>query len=300
MESYTVGVNTDDIKYDTVVIYHAGCADGLAAAWSFRQTDKFGPIHFHHAFERSFKKDKKFPDINNKDVYIVDYSYPRDELIAMRSVAKSLTILDHHKTAMADLTPPIDGVNTIFDMKKCGAEITWEFLHGDTPAPWWLHHIRDRDLWDWKYTESKYFSAMLSDMGICFESLDAIDAISEEERIHFYNKGKSLIEFQNKEIIALCKFAQLVMFENQPVFAVNSVRYRSEIGSELAARPECKFSFVYRHDINTNEWWISLRGKGGIDLGIVAKKYGGGGHPDAAGFSYKGNIYDILTPINHQ
>jgi nanoRNase/pAp phosphatase (c-di-AMP/oligoRNAs hydrolase) len=31
-----------------------------------------------------------------------------------------------------------------------------------------------------------------------------------------------------------------------------------------------------------------------MDTGQIAKKYGGGGHPNASGFTYTGNISDLF------
>jgi bifunctional oligoribonuclease and PAP phosphatase NrnA len=42
-----------------------------------------------------------------------------------------------------------------------------------------------------------------------------------------------------------------------------------------------------------NEYRVSLRSKGEIDIGAVAKSFGGGGHKNAAGCSVKGEIDDL-------
>jgi len=293
-------------EYDTVVIYHAGCADGLAAAKAFSHAHEygrdFGTVYYHYTFERDFHKDKSMPNLVGKHVFIVDYSYPRNVLVHIRSQALSLTILDHHKTAASDLAEPIPDVISVFDMDRCGAEITWDYLYGVEARPWWLIHIRDRDLWEWKDGNSHAFSAAFTDLGMSFETLDTIHALQGFERNDFYTRGKLITEFQNKEVESLCNFAELVEFEGYAVYALNSPRYRSETGNVLALRPNCKFSFVYRYCIDRDEWWVSLRGisENKIDLGLLAKKYGGGGHPNASGFAYRGNIQGILKPIKKE
>jgi len=42
---------------------------------------------------------------------------------------------------------------------------------------------------------------------------------------------------------------------------------------------------------------VSLRSKRHVDVGLIAKKFGGGGHARAAGFSYNGNIDDVKKQL---
>jgi bifunctional oligoribonuclease and PAP phosphatase NrnA len=45
------------------------------------------------------------------------------------------------------------------------------------------------------------------------------------------------------------------------------------------------------------EYRVSLRSKGDIDIGAVAKEYGGGGHKNAAGCTVRGNIDDLRRSL---
>jgi bifunctional oligoribonuclease and PAP phosphatase NrnA len=46
-----------------------------------------------------------------------------------------------------------------------------------------------------------------------------------------------------------------------------------------------------------SEYRVSLRSKGDIDIGAVAKEYGGGGHKNAAGCTVRGNIDDLRRSL---
>jgi phosphoesterase RecJ-like protein len=46
-----------------------------------------------------------------------------------------------------------------------------------------------------------------------------------------------------------------------------------------------------------HEYRVSLRSKGDIDIGSVAKEYGGGGHKNAAGCTVRGNIDDLRRSL---
>ena len=46
-------------------------------------------------------------------------------------------------------------------------------------------------------------------------------------------------------------------------------------------------------EVGDNDWRVSLRSKGHVDIGAIARAIGGGGHTNAAGCSAKGELDDI-------
>ena len=185
-------------------IYHANCADGLGAAWAVHRALGNG-VEFVAAgygddpFKTMYKGDKnavlpsdrykyKFKD---RDVLIVDFSYPLSTLRAMSAEARSVLVIDHHKTAQEDLselhepmdlgkrTPasyvdflancgrtytvgqpehgeqrvlPVGGnLTAIFDMNRSGAGLTWDYLHDTNSRPKIIDLIEDRDLWKFQF-----------------------------------------------------------------------------------------------------------------------------------------------------
>lgn len=81
----------------TICIYHANCADGFTAAWAVREalgeTVEYIPAGYGD----------EPPDVAGADVIIVDFSYKRPVLERMAHTARSIIVLDHHKTARDDL-----------------------------------------------------------------------------------------------------------------------------------------------------------------------------------------------------
>ena len=62
----------------------------------------------------------------------------------------------------------------------------------------------------------------------------------------------------------------------------------SEIGSRLA--PDCDFAMIWYYDHCDRIIKVSLRAfHDTIDVSEIAKKFGGGGHRKAAGFTLPGN-----------
>ncbi len=123
-----------------ICIYHGNCADGFGAAWTVRKA--LGEIEFYAA---SYQEPP--PDVTGKDVVMVDFSYKRQVLLEMSEKARSILILDHHKTAAEDLVDLPENVIAKFDMSRSGAMLAWDhFFPGESPPPLLLH-IEDRDLW---------------------------------------------------------------------------------------------------------------------------------------------------------
>lgn len=139
----------------TLCIYHAPCADGFSAAWAVSK--RFGDaVRYHPGVHGEAP-----PDVRDEHVLLVDFSYKSPVVRALAAQAASVTILDHHRSAVLDLTPLMeDGtVAGVFDMERSGAVITWEYFHPEDPVPNLLLHVQDRDLWQFKLDGTREISA---------------------------------------------------------------------------------------------------------------------------------------------
>jgi bifunctional oligoribonuclease and PAP phosphatase NrnA len=54
---------------------------------------------------------------------------------------------------------------------------------------------------------------------------------------------------------------------------------------------------VFFKEWDGNQYRISLRSKGGIDVGEVAKRFGGGGHKNASGCTIQGNLESVRQQV---
>jgi len=98
-----------------LVIYHANCADGFTAAWAVRQAME---CDFHPGVHG-----EPPPAVTGRDVILVDFSYPRSQLVDMAQVARSILVLDHHKTAEAELRAGEVKVGTVGEIGLKSAKI---------------------------------------------------------------------------------------------------------------------------------------------------------------------------------
>lgn len=288
-----------------VVIYHGDCYDGFGAAWAAYQ--KLGPeVEYHPA-----KYGQPPPDVRERRVWVVDFSYPRDVLLRMDDEAVSLTVLDHHKTAQADL----EGLPfCTFDMEKSGAVLTWEHFLPGIAVSLLLQYVQDRDLWRFELPHSREFSAALRSYPMDFAEWDRIadrfvaltgNAAPPGPRqwIHpMFEEGTAILRHTQEEVRRISDRAVWVEIRtpafvdnsNRPVPLnvpmVNATSFFSEVGDELCRRhPDAPFGLYYMdRDDGKRQWGMRSRPSEkypeGFDTSEVARSLGGGGHRNASGF----------------
>ncbi len=215
---------------------------------------------------------------------IVDFSYKREILLDVKSRARSLVVLDHHQTAQKDL----EGLNFCkFDMTKSGAMLTWEYFYPSKP-PTIIEYVQDRDLWQWKLPSSKEVSAAIASYPFDFDIWDEL-SISISQLV---NEGRAILRYQNQVIDRLLKNAYKHNINGDEVLVVNTANFQSEVGERLCLEPFNQPFGVTYFNRNEEETNFSLRsrkieGKDEVDVSIIAKAFGGGGHKNAAGFVIK-------------
>lgn len=255
-----------------ICIYHANCMDGFAAAFAVwkRYGENFEYIEANYGNEP--------PAIDGKIVYIVDFSYPKHILLQMEKLARGITVIDHHKTSKQDL----DGLPfCIFDLTKSGAVLTWEHLFPTEPVPLILQYIQDRDLWIWQLYESKECSAGLRLEKWTFESFHKL--LDPTETMKLVLEGCTVLKYQNGCVQAAKENdIRRIDLDGYYVPIVNCTHLISEIVGELAENEP--FAVGYFDTIDKRVFSLRSR-KGGVDVSAIAKNHGGGGHPNAAGFT---------------
>ena len=280
-------------KQSVYVLFHGGgCFDGFGAAYSAWKAFKDKPNFSVKYVPVNYYQPIPVPEEELKTtiIYVVDFSYPREELLRVKALAQDILVLDHHKTAQKDL----EGLDFAqFNMDKSGAMLSWEHFHPTTPAPRLIQYIQDRDLWTWGLESSKEVNAVLQSLNLDnveegFKNLQEYEERLENQLKETIAEGTAVLRSVNKSVLlsiqrSLC-WMDIAGF-NVPV--VNTNLLESEIGNKLLdLYPEADFSATYFDDGKGEEKW-SLRGKGKVDLGAIAKTFNGGGHRDAAGFKKK-------------
>ncbi|WP_299463985.1 DHHA1 domain-containing protein [uncultured Microscilla sp.] len=260
----------------TYVLYHAHCTDGFGAAYAVWK------IYGDKAIYLPVKYDNPMPKLKHRsEVFIVDFSYPKAELLELASLMHEVTVLDHHKTAKEELGGITEGdapnLSITFDMDKSGAVLAWEHFHPNEEIPPLILHIQDKDLWRFDLKDTKKVIASLTSYTMDFKLWDRFDLNT------LITEGEAILRYQTLTVDKLCKNARMVQILDYTVPSVNSGVLQSEIGNRLCEiYPDSPFSVV--HFETSDKTRYSLRSVGDFDVSLVAKEFGGGGHKNAAGY----------------
>ena len=259
-----------------LVIYHAACYDGFTAAWVAQK-------HFPgiELFPATYGDDP--PDVTGRDVYIVDFSYKREQMLTMNEQAQGLVVLDHHKTAEAECA----GLDfCLFDMNRSGAGMAWDYFFGEPSRPWLVDAIEDRDLWRFALPTTKSIHAYVSSLDMTLANWDVLAEYNQavvlecgvaiERSIHQYCKKVAEASARSVSLWGLTAVVATAPYINCSELA----HYLLETHNPLA-----DLSLTYYQN-NVGEWVYSLRARkgDGVDVSEIAKTHGGGGHELAAGF----------------
>ena len=261
-------------------IYHGNCLDGFGAAWAVRNALAEN-VEFYKGIHQQSP-----PDVNGLDVFLVDFSYKKEVLKNMLKTASSITILDHHISAEKDLSDLLKSgeIRGLFNMNKSGAMLAWQWFNPHQQAPKLIAHIQDRDLWQFKLEGTREIHAALSSYPFDFELWDKLMASNDDELKTLKRDGKAIerrLQKDVKELIASGVRRMVIAGYDVPVLNA-SAAYVSDAGHIMSiGEPFAACYWDHPHGRS-----FSLRSsKDGIDVAEVARKYAGGGHEKAAGFT---------------
>ena len=276
-------------------IYHGYCDDGFAAAWVVRCATGAALFDFYPGVYQ-----REPPDVTGRHVLLVDFSYKRPVLLEMAAKARSVVILDHHKTAAEDLSgfrepapfnewdrdhnPLVEGdaapVAALFDMARSGAGLTWDFFFSGKPRPGFIDYIEDRDLWRKALPGGDEFTIALRSYPQDFEVWDDLVKAGPAALIA---EGKSVQRYYRIRVEELKRSAYESTIAGYPCWITNAPYFAaSEVAGELAEKTG--FGACY-FEVEKGRFQYSLRSRGDFDVSGIAKTFGGGGHRGAAGFT---------------
>lgn len=285
-------------------IYHGYCDDGFAAAYITRCATGPGLFEFYPGVYQ-----QEPPDVTGRHVLLVDFSYKRPVLLEMAAKARSIVILDHHKTGAEDLAGfrevapfgdwqrnhecllvegAAEPIATLFDMNRSGAGLAWDFFFGGKRPPF-VDYIEDRDLWRKSLPHGDEFTIALRSYPQDFE---VWDQLWHDGPSRLIAEGKSIQRYYRQRVEELKRSAYEAWIDGYHCWIANAPYFAaSEVAGELAENTG--FGACY-FEVGKDRFQYSLRARGDFDVSEVAKKFGGGGHKAAAGFTVSNTVHATL------
>lgn len=263
-----------------VCIYHKNCVDGMGSAWV---ANKFfeGKItliaaEYHKRYELvNIETGTVDSRLAGADVYVLDFSFERDETLRLQQVANKVVVLDHHDTSLKAL----EGLYHV-DITKCGTVLAWEYFFGSNELPEAFTLIQDNDLGKWEDERTLPWIMGLQSTKLSLEHFDMFMEMGIDQGVEL---GNPIYKYHMKNVRSIKRGARNFNLDEHKGVIVNAnSHYRNELGVELCK--EHLFAAIY-WETETHRVF-SLRGKDKrINLASVAERFGGGGHENAAAFS---------------
>jgi oligoribonuclease NrnB/cAMP/cGMP phosphodiesterase (DHH superfamily) len=262
-----------------VVIYHKRCPDGFGAAYAawkkFGDTAEYIPASYG---------DDALEGLEDKEVYLLDFSYELPgEMERLAKITSRFVALDHHQSSkhLTEIAP-----EHVYDEKRSGASIAWAFFHPDMPLPRLIRYLEDGDLYRYALPETRDVFSYLVVQPDDFPLWDALMHTLEDDtaRTTFLITAAAYTEYFELLAKISVEAAKKVSFEGVECYfstAMPSITMRSYVGHELYKKLPPIALIVSAHP---DGFGVSIRGDGSIDVSAIAQKYGGGGHPNSAGF----------------
>lgn len=261
--------------------------------------------------------DKEVNDflLSNKDFnacYITDIKVNDFVAKLINDNYKSVYLMDHHPTALyLDkydwCTIKIEDENT--KIKTSGTELYYQwlinngYLKQSKSLDKFVETVRDYDTWRWNVLgEEGVICKRINDLMYLYGKDEFIKWCLFEIRDDVFPKlhivDEIVLDIKQKEINQYIEEKNETLFEaeicGRKCGIVFAEKYVSELGNKLCKlHPE--IDFVAMIDINNST--VSYRSiRDDIKLGEdIASKFGGGGHPQAAGSSFNEDIKKIIV-----
>lgn len=231
---------------------------------------------------------------NNLDkydfIYVVDLNISEELADFIEANYKEkIMILDHHLSCNNMNKYSFIEVNA--EGKESGTSLYYKYLLNNynndllnrESTEMLVEHVRTMDIYDFSKTSKeeaeklemifkiygkdrfidKFYNVIINDLELYSkEDLNLVEL--EKERIKRYIEEKDFME---------------ISLDNKRVGVVFAERYISELGNYLIN----KYDYLDYIVLINMDKKISYRGNGKVDLSVIAKKFGGGGHVNAAG-----------------
>lgn len=268
-----------------LVIYHKGCPDGMLAAWCFWK--HFGENAQYHAGVYN----EPPPYCFNRNVFLVDFSYPPTIMTMVAEYAANVTVIDHHKAAVdAICALRHENINMWCDYSYSSAALAYSYMAdvygGKKVAPRLINHVQDYDLWKFELAGTREiilsishitdFRDMEGEVNRCQTAAGREAMVRDGKAIHRYQQGIIRYAVSAHRLINIGGYQ--VPVANVPGLLANDVCEALHLVSETNTFT----ASYYDHEKTRN---FSLRSlPDGTDVARIARIYGGNGHKHAAGF----------------
>ena len=275
------------------VFYHSADFDGYCSSAIVKH--RFPEVELHPI---NYNQLLPWEIIKPEDtVYMVDFGLqPFEQMIRLNASCRLIWI-DHHISAIEAWRASGEVILGKREVGKGACELTWKYLYPNVGMPRFVYLLGRYDVWDHS-NQALWDSEILPfQYGLRLEKADPLKNLEFWENIFladniFYEntigRGKLILSFvaQTSERY-MQSHAYEIQFEGLQALAVNVGNVSSKFFESKYNPAKHDLLIAYSY-IRGQFWGVTLYSdKPEVNCAVLAKKYGGGGHRGAAGFSCK-------------
>ncbi|AYV83599.1 MAG: hypothetical protein Hyperionvirus9_16 [Hyperionvirus sp.] len=317
--------DNDNLNFN-YVIFHKNCLDGYGGYVVLMRSNRVDPDAMVYPDVPSAKEIP--PNIENKRVIVIDVAYKNSVLSEIFRLAKRVVFIDHHVSIKGDVLQLITLYSqrhtVVYDDSKSGASLTWDYFNPGKKMPKFISYIEDNDIGAWKL---KYTHQFILGLNVNYRLDVNEQTLREWDRLFDIGEVKRLVRLgvkygeyekylleQNVKRYTVEAFPSEIVFreslvENGGLFK-KAGEYRvavmngsgcpsgSLLGKKVVTEINCDFCIMWTLHMDKKEIILSFRSNK-VDVGQIAKFFGGGGHKFASACSVplaKYNITDLFFP----
>jgi len=272
-------------------IYHSADSDGKCSGAivknKFPECELIG-MNYGESFP--FDKIKK-----DEVVYMVDFVFqPFSLMDDILKITPNLIWIDHHISAIKEYEASGLKIEGLREVGKAACELTWMYLYQTQDVPYCVKLLSLYDIWN--HTDPNVLDFQ---NGLWLENTYPDSPIWKDifdSEPSFYNpileNGKIILRYRTLEdtrYVKSCSFE--AEFEGYKCIVVNKMYTSSKVFDSIW--DETKYDMMVIFGYRKGYWHVSLYStKASVDVSILAKKYGGGGHKGAGGMEL--NMDDMI------
>lgn len=269
----------------TLCLYHND-ADGRASAAIVRRA--LGKSVLLH--EINYGNSVPWDKIESVErVIIVDFSLSAEDMLRIAKT-KELIWIDHHQSALEKLGSISMAWDGYRDTSQAACVLTWRYFYPQEEVPKAVILIGDRDIWRWEERDTGAFNEGLfqeysqPDNDKLWKPLLAGDRKAVQKII---DHGEVLLEARLRRIRGeVNHYGFPVVFEGHRTLTINR-RGNGDLGARIREEGYT-LAYCYVDNLQNGQLktFVSLYADE-VDVSKIARKFGGGGHPGASGFSFE-------------
>lgn len=304
-----------------IIIYHSRDLDGFTSgAICKRKYPDAELIGFDYGQDIYEKLNLHFcntftslnPYLAEHHVIMIDVSLKMPEMFNLAKKCKSLTWIDHHISAIKEYeVAKSDAPENFIPVLENGiaaCEVGWKYLFPNEKMPRAIELLGQYDTWrnqDNEHWENQVLPFQFGMRLNCHSPqtfpMNLLDGTPNDRIVDgFIHKGHTILEYQANMNRAACGASFEFEFEGLRAICLNGGGFNSDVFKSVYDPAKHDIMMPFRFNGKQKEWVFSMYSiKPDIDVSVIAKKWGGGGHKAAAGFQVK-DLALVFTFLNNK